>query len=124
MSPSGGTGVQGDPLPRDPRRSLVELRVLILSAIILMLAHVFELGLTPLTSFSIARFIAGSAIALDIANLIAPPIIRLFIESPAVSYVITSTHDAVGAHALVIVLATVDLGSAIPCQASYHELIV
>ena len=56
VSPSGGTVVQGDPLPRDPRRSLVELRVLSLSAVIILIA-IFELGLTLLASFVIFSII-------------------------------------------------------------------
>ena len=47
VSSSGGTVVQGDPLPRDPRSSLVELRVTVMLSLILPIASIIELGLTP-----------------------------------------------------------------------------
>ena len=89
VSPSGGTVVQGDPLPRDPRRSLVELRVLSLPAIILLLA-IFELGLTLLTSSAIVFINIATASDIDILPFSAIILTAIFelgltlLASPAI----------------------------------------
>ena len=49
-APPGGTVGRGDPFARDPRRSLVELRVTVMLSLILPIASIIELGLTPLIS--------------------------------------------------------------------------
>ena len=66
-STSGMTGVQGYPLPRDPRRSLVELRVFILSAIILIPSVPLRLRIIAIPSAIILVLIE-----LGLTRMIAP----------------------------------------------------